>query len=65
MSQYRVTECKTEEFPAQVAFSQQPAAMGHGRAWQHSHSALQLNNTDLILSTWEAGLTEGKIFILR
>lgn len=40
----------------------QPAAVGHKRTWQRSHYVLQLNNTGLILSTWEGSLAEQKAF---
>lgn len=40
----------------------QPAAVGHKRTWQRSHYELQLNNTGLILSTWEGSLAEQKAF---
>lgn len=38
----------------------EPAAVGHKRTWLCSHYVLQLNNTGLILSSWEGSLAEQK-----
>lgn len=66
MSHYHVSGCKTEEFPAHITFLSvvQPEAVGHKRARQGSCYVLQLNNTGLILFTWEGGLVEKKAFSL-